>query len=225
MYHHLHLSSRSWLPASPTSWLPAFPDHRTGERKMTAKDSIDRNEQKPALGAAQDAAPGAAPPASPPAPVQEPAPPPSADGKRPAADAPHPEPPARSRFQFGKLVPLLVLGLAAAILFSIAGSWNSWVGAQTIQTTDDAQLRADITPLSTKVSGTVARVMVQDFQHVKAGELLVELNSKDFRAQVGQAEAAMRAAQAAIESNRRQKELQNARIEQARAGMEAARAA
>src|SRR5262245_30548853 len=137
MYSRGLSSPGSEAPAVTQSWVPAFPVRRTGGRKMAANDTIGPNEQKRAS-AAQDAAPVAAPPAGPPAPVKEPAPPPSADGKRPAAGAPHPEPPARSRFQFGKLVPLLVLGLAAAILFSITNSWNSWVGGRAVQTTDDA---------------------------------------------------------------------------------------
>src|SRR6202043_2880228 len=87
------------------------------------------------------------------------------------------------------LVPTIILLLAAGIVFLIAGNWNSWVSERASQETDDAYLRADLTPLSTKVAGLVARVAVSDYQTVKAGELLVQLRDDDFRAQVQQAEA------------------------------------
>ncbi len=103
-----------------------------------------------------------------------------------------------SRFTFRVFVPFLVLLMAAAILLFTSSSWNSWGSAQDSQITDDAYLRADITPLSTKVSDTVTRVAVEDYQHVKAGDLLVQLKDSDYRAQVGQAEAGVRGAQAAF---------------------------
>jgi len=125
---------------------------------------------------------------------------------------------------FKKFIPPLVLLLAAGILFGIAGGWNRFVGGGSTQRTDDAFLRADITPLSTRVSGTVAQVAVNDYQRVKAGDLLVQLKDDDFKAQVAQAEAGVAAAQAALENNAKQKELQTSRIMQAQAGIEAANA-
>ena len=73
---------------------------------------------------------------------------------------------AKPRINFKKFIPLLVLLLAAGILFGIAGGWNRFVGGGSTQRTDDAFLRADITPLSTRVSGTVAQVAVTDYQRV-----------------------------------------------------------
>src|ERR1041385_5244698 len=122
-----------------------------------------------------------------------------------------------------KLIPVVVLALAAFILFGISGGWSRWVGSGS-QTTDDALLRADITPLSTRVSGTVAQVAVADYQRVKAGDLLVQLKDDDFMAQVAQAEAGVAAAQAALENNAKQKDLQSSRIVQAQAGIQAATA-
>ena len=70
-------------------------------------------------------------------------------------------------------------------------------------------MRGDLTPLSTKVPGIVRNVRVADYQKVRAGDLLVELEDEDYRAQVAQATAAIEAAKAAIENNRRQRELQD----------------
>lgn len=121
-------------------------------------------------------------------------------------------------------VPALIVGMAVLVIFMIAGNWNHWTSSRGEQSTDDAYLRADLTPLSTKVAGTVARVAVADYQEVKAGDLLVQLRDDDYRAQVAQAEAAIATATAAIENNHRQKALQEARIQQAEAGIHLAQA-
>jgi membrane fusion protein (multidrug efflux system) len=128
----------------------------------------------------------------------------------------------KSWLSLRRLVPVLVLLMAAAIFFGITGGWNRWVGGRGTQRTDDAILRADITPLSTRVSGTVAQVAVTDYQQVKAGDLLVQLKDEDFKAQVAQADAAVAAAQAALLNNAKQKELQTSKIDQAQAGVQAA---
>ena len=130
-------------------------------------------------------------------------------------------PPKHAR---GWTVPLVILILAAVLLFTITSNWNSWIGGSARQTTDDAYLHADLTPLSTKVSGVVAKVNVSDYQHVKAGDLVVQLKDDDFKAQVSQAEAGVAAAKAAIEDNLRQEQLQQAKIERALAGAEEAKA-
>ena len=120
------------------------------------------------------------------------------------------------------LVPATILFLAAGIVLLITGNWNSWASERVTQKTDDAYVRADLTPLSTKVAGLVAAVPVSDYQPVKAGDLLVRLRDDDFRAQVQQAEAAVRSATDALVNNERQKELQDARIVQAGEGIRAA---
>lgn len=122
------------------------------------------------------------------------------------------------------LVPALVFLMAAGILVAIIGNWNSWASERTDQETDDAYVRADLTPLSTKVSGVVAKVLVDDYQVVKGGDLLVQLRDDDFHAQVAQAEAAVEAAKAAIEDNQRQKDLQDAKIDRAKTGVELSKA-
>jgi len=120
------------------------------------------------------------------------------------------------------LVPAIVLLMAAGIVFLIAGNWNTWASERASQETDDAYLRADLTPLSTKVAGLVARVAVSDYQPVKAGDLLVQLREDDFSAQVQQAEAAVLSGEDALINNQRQKQLQDAHIMQADDGIRAA---
>jgi len=122
------------------------------------------------------------------------------------------------------LVPAIILLMAAGILFLIVGNWNTWASERAAQQTDDAYLRADLTPLSTKVAGLVATVAVSDYQPVKKGDLLVQLRDDDFQAQVLQSEAAVVSGEDALIHNQRQKELQDARISQADDGIRAAEA-
>ena len=150
----------------------------------------------------------------------------------PASPAPtpasHAEPaPANAKPQWSWLkyaTPLFVVLLALAVLITLTRNWNAWEGGKVEQATDDAIVRGDLTPLSTKVAGIVRSVKVTDYQRVRAGDLLVELQDEDYLAQLAQAGAAVEAAKAAIENNRRQRELQDSRIQRALAGIDLARA-
>jgi membrane fusion protein (multidrug efflux system) len=132
---------------------------------------------------------------------------------------------ARSSANLRKFgTPALVVLLAVAIVATITWNWNSWEGGRIEQATDDAYVRGDITPLSTKVAGLVKEVLVSDYQSVHRGDLLVQLDDDDFNAQVAQASAGVEAAKAAIEDNRRQRDLEDTRIERALAGVDQANA-
>ena len=135
--------------------------------------------------------------------------------------APKPTPLRRLR---SILAPLAVLLIAGGIFALIAANWNAWTSNRTAQETDDAYVRADVTPLSTKVAGLVAQVAVSDYQKVKAGDLLVQLRDEDFKAQVRQAQAAVAAGESSLINNQRQKDLQDARILQAQDGIHSAEA-
>jgi membrane fusion protein (multidrug efflux system) len=137
------------------------------------------------------------------------------------------KPAAASRGSVGwkkYVTPLLVVVLALAVLITITRNWNAWEGGKVEQVTDDAYVRGDLTPLSTKVAGIVSNVEVADYQAVHKGDLIAELEDNDYRAQVAQASAAVEAGHAAIENNRRQRDLQDARIDKALAGIDQAKA-
>jgi membrane fusion protein (multidrug efflux system) len=118
--------------------------------------------------------------------------------------------------------PLIVLALAAAVIVTITRNWNGWEGGRVEQVTNDAYVRGDLTPLSTRVPGIVREVMVNDYQIVHKGDILVQLDDDDYRAQVAQAAAGVEAARAALENNRRQRELQDSKIERALLGIDQA---
>src|SRR6202522_3428937 len=122
------------------------------------------------------------------------------------------------------VTPVVVLLLALAVLITITRNWNAWEGGKVEQVTDDAYVRGDLTPLSTKVAGIVHAVDVADYQQVHKGDLLVELRDDDYQAQVDQAKAAVEAARAGIAENLSQRQLQDTRIEKALAGIDQAKA-
>ncbi|MGA7626768.1 MAG: HlyD family secretion protein [Candidatus Acidiferrales bacterium] len=133
------------------------------------------------------------------------------------------QPKPRSKWQtFG--TPVLVVLLAAAVVLTITRNWNAWEGGRIKQVTDDAYVRGDLTPLSTKIAGIVRDVKVSDYQEVHKGDLIVALDDDDYQAQVAQAMAAVEAAKAAIENNGRERELQDAKIDRALAGVDQAHA-
>jgi membrane fusion protein (multidrug efflux system) len=112
-------------------------------------------------------------------------------------------------------IRVLILVLIGALVLVVAREWNGWVGSATLQSTDDAYLQADTTPLAAKVPGYVKRVPVQDFQRVRGGDVLVEIVDDDYRAQLDQAQANVAAAGAAIDNIEQQKRLQETLIKQA----------
>ena len=68
---------------------------------------------------------------------------------------------------------LLALGFVALATIR----WDAWVGAAATQVTDDAYVRSDLTHLSSRIAGEVLVVAVNDWQRVKAGDLLVEVDA------------------------------------------------
>src|SRR5436190_7993010 len=122
------------------------------------------------------------------------------------------------------LVRLSVLLAAVVIVVLFATQWDRWVGLAVRQVTDDAYVRGDITPLSAQVEGYVRRVPVEDFQRVKQGEVLVEIEDDDYRARVAQAQADLLGAQAAIENLKARKAAQHAQIAEAEDAIKATQA-
>src|SRR5215467_2432216 len=124
----------------------------------------------------------------------------------------------------GMSVRLGILAIAAAVAVLFTLRWDSWVGARVDQTTDDAYVKGDLTPLSAKVEGYVRKVPINDFQRVKAGELLVEIEEDDYKARVDQAAADVMAAEAAIENLKSRKAQQHAQIAEAQSAIDATQA-
>ncbi|WP_211113448.1 HlyD family secretion protein [Azospirillum endophyticum] len=117
------------------------------------------------------------------------------------------------------VVRLAVLGLAVVLVVAFATRWDRWIGSAARQTTNDAYLQSDITPLSAQVTGVVRDMPVGDFQRVRAGDPVAMIVDDDYRARVQQAEAALEAADAAIAQFDIQKRTQRALVDQAEANV------
>jgi membrane fusion protein, multidrug efflux system len=124
-----------------------------------------------------------------------------------------------SPWQAWRRLAIPLVAVAAVLIFIAVATlrWDAWVGAATVQTTDDAYVRAELSRLSSRVAGEVLTVAVKDFQHVKTGDLLIQIDPADYQAQVAQAEAGVAGAKAALDNLANQVELQYATIAQAEA--------
>jgi membrane fusion protein (multidrug efflux system) len=100
-----------------------------------------------------------------------------------AADAPR-----------SKRKPYAIVGaLTAAVLVAVTGYWLMTRGKES---TDDAQIEADVVSLSSRVPGQVDRVLVQDDQRVTKGQVLIELGAADYLVKVEAARAELETARA-----------------------------
>ena len=111
----------------------------------------------------------------------------------------------------------LVFLLAIGVLVLITTRWNRWESNARRQSTDDAYLQADQTPVAAKVAGYVRSMPVQDFERVHAGQLLVQIVDDDYKATVNQLSASVLAAAATVEALKAQRSLQEANIQAAKA--------
>ena len=107
----------------------------------------------------------------------------------PTLDPPKPE--ARTKEKKGSInkkhKALIIL-----LILAVTGGWfgvNWWIMSKTHIATDNAFVEARTVPISFKVSGTVKHVLVTDNQFVRQGDLLVELDERDFQVQVAKADA------------------------------------
>ena len=119
------------------------------------------------------------------------------------------------------VVRVFLVAGAAFLVWYVAGHWNRWTGAARYELTDDAYMFGDVTPLSAKVSGYVEKVAVGDYQAVRKGDLIVQIEHSDYRAALEQAEAGLAAAQATLANLANQKDIQRSLIRQAEATIEA----
>ncbi len=130
----------------------------------------------------------------------------------------------------------LALFLTAVVL-TVAAGGGYWWYRQTHISTDDAFIEGRIHPVSARIQGTVAEVLVEDNQPVKKGELLLRIDPEPYLLRVEAAASALAAAEsdrtaarsdiaaaaADIEAARQEVSAAEAQLEQAKAALSAAR--
>jgi membrane fusion protein (multidrug efflux system) len=112
---------------------------------------------------------------------------------------------------------LLVFVVAVGVIIVVSTNWSRWEGGSGWQSTNDAYLQSDLTPITAKVAGYVRELPIQDYQRVHQGQTLAQLVDDDYRAAMAQAEAGVANAEAQAQGLAAQRELQLANIEAARA--------
>ena len=110
------------------------------------------------------------------------------------------------------------------LIAAIGFGWYWFTELRWLESTDDAYTQADNTIISPKIAGYVSELLVTDNQLVKAGELLLRIDPRDYRAAVNQAEADVVSAEADIRNVDAQITLQQSVIDQSRADVAAAEA-
>jgi membrane fusion protein, multidrug efflux system len=95
-----------------------------------------------------------------------------------------------------------LIALAVLLVILIPLSYSGWNYIESYQSTDDAQVDGNIDPISPRINGTVTSVMVQDDQRVKAGDLLIEIDPRDYQVALDQAKAQFAQAQAQVAAAR-----------------------
>ena len=140
-------------------------------------------------------------------------------GRVAIADAP------KQRLKLGrKQAAIAALGLVLATSAAWYGEkW--WTVGRFMESTDDAYVGGDITVIAPKVSGIIAKIAVADNQPVHAGDLLLTLDDRDYRAALAKADAAVDAQQAALANLDAHRQLQQAVVAQTQAAIGAADAA
>src|ERR1017187_8126094 len=90
--------------------------------------------------------------------------------------------------------PFLILGGMIAVFAAATGIYLLATANQ--ESTDDAQVEADVVPIAARASGQIAKRLVEDNQRVKKGDVLIQIDDADFAARVKQAEAELNTARA-----------------------------
>ena len=113
---------------------------------------------------------------------------------------------------------LLMAGLAGLIAVGAARyCYEWWNVGRFLETTDDAYVGGNVTPISPHVAGFVSQILVADNNHVSAGQTLIKLDDRDFRAALDRATAIVAQRQATLASLTARELLQQSTIHAAEA--------
>ncbi|WP_166669757.1 HlyD family secretion protein [Rhodanobacter sp. TND4FH1] len=116
---------------------------------------------------------------------------------------------------------MLVIGVLLAIF---AAAWYPALVDRDVQSTDDAYVRADVTPVASRVEGYLVAVPVNDNQHVHRGDVLARVQDTNYLARVAEAQANLEHSEAALANALSRTRLQQTQVVAAAAAMVATQA-
>jgi multidrug resistance efflux pump len=117
----------------------------------------------------------------------------------------------------------LVIGIAGAVLVLYA--WRLPPFTSSVETTDNAYVRGQVTVISPQLAGYIAEVAVQDFQQVQAGQLLVKIDDRIYEQKLEQAKATLASQKAALANSEQTRRSNEAKIKSSEAQVDSAKAA
>ena len=144
------------------------------------------------------------PPAGPGAPVARP------PTETPSGN-PSPSRPRRSRWR-RLILPAVVILVVGAVLYY-------WFFMRPFESTDDAFIEADVIPIAPQVPGPVVNLAVRDNQAVHPGDLLVEIDPRNYEARLAQAQADLAAAKTRLDQAKAQFIADEAKVEEEEANL------
>jgi membrane fusion protein (multidrug efflux system) len=112
-------------------------------------------------------------------------------------DAPK-EPLRKRAVDWTKAHPLATVGIPILLIAVLVGGWFLWGYLQSYESTDDAQVDGHVNAVSSRVSGTVTAVNVENNQSVNTGKLAIELDPRDYQVALSQQRANLAQAMANV---------------------------
>ncbi len=129
-------------------------------------------------------------------------------------------PPPRKRGRYLKLI----IGVVGAVVLLVAGIVYYQIDIAPYESTDDAFIDGYVTVISPRVPGQVTRLQVTDNQEVKEGDVLVEIDPRDYAASLAQAQADLAVARSQADQAQAQVTVSETKVAQAQAALTAAEA-
>ncbi|RKD35836.1 membrane fusion protein (multidrug efflux system) [Rhizobium sp. WW_1] len=117
---------------------------------------------------------------------------------------------------------LLIGGTALAV--AVVVTYIYWDNGSHYESTDDAFIAARQYAVTSRVAGYISSVPVTDNQHVGAGDVIAQIDDRDYRTALEQAQAQVTAANANIQNTEAQKRVQDANVDEAKAQVAQAQA-
>lgn len=118
----------------------------------------------------------------------------------------------------------IIAVVALLAILAILWAWDLWPFGSGVEVTDNAYVRGRTTVIAPQVSGYVVQVVVRDYQYVRAGQVLVQIDDRIYRARVAQAQASLAAAKAALANSDQSRASRVASLASAQAQLQRAQA-
>lgn len=124
--------------------------------------------------------------------------------------------------QFIKAGIALLCGFIGMLFILFA--WRLPPFSNSVETTDNAYIRGQMTIISPQISGAIIKVNVSDYQHVKEGDILFEIDDRIYQQKYHQAEANLVIKETALENINLNQEIAEAKVRSQKALLESAKA-